>query len=480
MLSKNNYINKRWIVLVISISILSSCSKDFLDVVPVDRIPKEEFFKTEADLTSAVYGIYAAQRNLYVDNELGLYNLEETQSDNTNQIYGLQTEHRAVDNFTVQSGNTSITGTWASAYYAINLCNAVVDRGPAIDMDETTKAQLIGEALFVRACIYFQLVQDYGAIPLRVKETVTLAGDNNMTRTSVDSVYTQIVADLQLAASTLPASYSGTAVGRATSYAANALLGKVSLQHGDPASAVTALRKVVFTGSPYSLLPNYADLWNPANKNSAESIFEIQFLPPLDGSPYWNYFAPASLNVPGGQNRSVAPNTPNQDLIDEYESGDTRLAASIGIDPNNRPYILKFKDPGVIVGNDASNDIPVLRYADAILLLAEALGETGEAYDLINTVRSRAHLGPIDASTPGTFIHKLMHERRVELAFELQRWHDLHRLPEAETISIMNANLAEVFPGLNITMDSHSLIAPIPNTELGSNKLATQNPGYVQ
>jgi len=475
-----NYIIKSRIWTVLIPLLLASCTKDFLDVVPVDRIPKDQFFKTEADLTSAVYGIYAAQRGLYINNELGLYNLEETRSDNTNQVYGLQTEHRAVDNFTVQSGNTSITGTWASAYYTINLCNQVIDRGVEIDMDATTKAQLIGEALFIRANTYFQLVKDYGAIPLRVKETVSLAGDNNMARTSVDSVYAQIIADLQLAGTTLPQNYSGSAVGRATSYAAYALLGKVELQKGDKAAAVEALRKVVFAGTPYSLLTNYADLWNPANKNSAESIFEIQFLPPLDGSPLWNYFAPASLNVPGGQNRSVAPNTPNQDLIDDYEAGDTRLAASIGIDPDNRPYILKFKDPGVVVGNDASNDFPVLRYADALLLLAEALGESPEAYSLINEVRDRANLGPIDASTPGTFMDKLMHERRVELAFECQRWHDLLRLPQAETINIMNANLAAVFPGQNISIDAHSLLAPLPNTELGSNKLATQNPGYVQ
>jgi hypothetical protein len=191
-----------------------------------------------------------------------------------------------------------------------------------------------------------------------------LSGDNNLARASVDSIYLQIINDLQLAATILPANYSGSSVEWATSFAANALLGKVELQKGDNSAAVTVLRKVVFTGSPYSLLPNYADLWIPAAKNSAGSIYEIQFLPPLDGSPLWNYFAPSSLNVPGGQNRSVAPNTPNQDLIDECEPNDTRLDASIGFDPTNRPYILKFKDPGVVVGNDANYDFPVLRYAE--------------------------------------------------------------------------------------------------------------------
>ena len=148
--------------------------------------------------------------------------------------------------------------------------------------------------------------------------------------------------------------------------------------------------------------------------------------------------------------------------------------------PNNLAYILKFKDPGVIVGNDANNNFPILRYADALLLLAEALGETPEAYDHINQVRAACRLGPISAATPGTFMDKLMHERRVELAFECHRWHDLLRFPVAETVSIMNANLALIFPGQNITIDAHNLMAPLPNTELGSNKLATQNPGYVQ
>ena len=219
---------------------------------------------------------------------------------------------------------------------------------------------------------------------------------------------------------------------------------------------------------------------SPTLKNSAESIFELQFLPPLNGSPFWNYFAPPSLNIPGGTNGSTSPNTPTKDLIAAYEPGDTRLAASIGYDPNLQPYILKFKDPAVAVGNDANNDFPIIRYADAMLMLAEALGETTEAYGLINQVRARAGLAAISAATPGAFIDKLMHERQVELALECQRWHDLLRLPQSETLSIMNGNLAREFPGDNIVIDAHNLLAPLPITEIQTNTLATQNPGYVQ
>ena len=466
-------------IALLFVGMLSSCKKDFLDVVPVDRIPKQQFFKNEADMTAAIYGVYSAHKSLYTGSELALYNLEETRSDNTNQDFGRQAEHKAVDNFTVQSGNTSITGMWALAYNVINLCNAVVDRSPGADMDATKKAQIVGEAQFIRAQVYFLLLQDYGPVPLRVHETVSLSGNNDLARASADSMYLQIITDLQTAATNLPPNYTGSDIGRATSFAANALLGKVELQKGDNAAALTALRKVVFPGSPFTLLTNYADLWTPGTKNSSESIFEIQFLPPLNGCPFWNFFAPPSLNVPGGTNGSTSPNTPTQDLINAYEAGDTRLAASIGYDPNNQPYIKKFKDPGVAVGNDANTDFPILRYADAKLLLAEALGETQEAYDQINDVRHRAGLGPISSATPGTFTQKLMHERQVELAFECHRWHDLLRMGQASAISIMNANLAHEFPAGNISIDAHNLLAPVPNTELQTNALVKQNPGYT-
>lgn len=479
MKKRNILLSRKWLTAIICFLILSSCKKSFLDVVPVDRIPKEGFYKTATDLNTAVYGCYANQRTLYTSWELALYDLEETRSDNTNEDLGRQNEHRAVDNFSAEAGTTSIFGEWGSAYDCINVCNAVIDRAPAVTMDETLKKQYIGEALFIRAQVYFLLVQDYGGVPLRLHETVSLSGDNNLARASVDSVYQQIISDLQTASTSLPQSYTGVDIGRATSYAAYTLLGKVYLQKGDNADAVTALRKVVFPGTPYSLLPDYASLWDPNIKNSVESIFELQFLPPLNGSPFWNFFAPLSLNVPGSNNGATSPNTPTKDLINAYEPGDTRLAASIGYDPSGLPYILKFKDPGVKVGNDANNDFPVLRYADALLMLAEALGETPESYGYINQVRARANLGPISAATPGTFIDKVMHERQVEFAFECQRWHDLQRLPSAEAISIMNTNLAHEFPGQNITIDQHDLLAPLPNTEGQVNKLCVQNPGYT-
>lgn len=464
----------------ISLLYLSACSKDFLDVVPVDRIPKDEFFKTEEDLVSAINGIYSQQKLVYSSGELPLYNIQESRSDNTSQAFGRQTEHRAVDNFTAEAGNNSYLFNWADTYNCINLCNAVIDRAPAVEMDAGRKTVITGQAYFIRAHMYFNLVKDYGGVPLRLTETTSLSGDNNLGRASGEEVYNQIIADLNIAVGSLPATYSGADVGRATSGAANTLLGKVYLQKGDKAAAVTALRNVVKTGSVYSLLPNYSDLWIPGVKNSAESIFELQFLPPLNGSPFFNYMATPALSVPGGDNGNTGPNTPTSAVMEAYESGDERAAASFAVDGTGRPYIIKFRDPGIKTGNDANINFPILRYADAMLLLAEALGEGAEAYALINEVRSRAGLGSISAATPGSFTQKLLHERQVELAFETQRWHDLLRLMTSEELVMyMNQHLQHEFPNQNLTIDQHDLLNPIPSTEIQTNSLIEQNQGYL-
>ncbi len=456
---------------------MSSCSNNFLNVIPDDRIPKEAFFKNASDLESAVNGVYAAQREMYSGGELGMYNIEETRSDNTNQKHGRQTEHRAVDNFTADGGNTSYNQFWGYAYNVINLANAIIDRAPAIEMDEDLKNRLIGEARFIRGCTYFDLVQDFGGVPLRLKETKSLSGDNDLARSSVDSVYDVIISDLTFASDNLPDEYSGDDIGRATSGAALGMLGKVQLQKGNKSAAKTALQKVVDSHN-YALLPDYSGLWKPGNKNTKESLFEIQFTPPKTGSPFWNFFAPPSLGVSGGTNGSVAPNTPTQDLLDAFESGDKRKAASISLTQSGRPYIAKFKDPGVSTGNDANVDFPVLRYADVLLMLAEAMGENPQSYHLINLVRNRAGLSNIDASTPGSFIEKLMHERQVELAFECQRWHDILRLGTTKAVNLMNAHLASEYPNQHFEIDQHDLLNPMPVSEMQSNSAMEDNPGY--
>src|SRR6185437_10114941 len=253
------------ILLFLLFGIIDSCKKSFLQQVPTDVIPTVAFYKTAEDLTGAVNGAYAYQRSIY--SNYFLYNIEEIRSDNTSNKLGAQAEQRAADNFQADQGNYIFGNDWAESYTCINLCNAIINRGPSINMDNTLRDRLIGEAKFIRAQTYFCLVQDYGGVPLRLTESTSLSGDNTLARASVPDVYNSIVGDLVFAATALPKNYTGSDVGRATSGAALGLLGKAYLQEGKKDSAAFYLQQVV-RSNEYQLLPKYADLWAPANKNT--------------------------------------------------------------------------------------------------------------------------------------------------------------------------------------------------------------------
>ncbi len=453
-----------------------SCSKDFLDVVPIDRVAKDNFFKTDIELQIAVNGVYSAQRSLYSDGSW--FVLDDARSDNTTQNVADQAERVAPESFTDDSGNLLALTIYTQLYDIINLCNAIIDRSPETTGDAALIARTVNEARFLRAASYFELVQNWGEVSLKVTESTDFAAVVQP-RASVAEVYAFITSELATAAAALPQTYPGTDKGRATSGAAMGLLGKAQLQQGNAGEAVTALQAVV-SSNVYSLLPNYADLWDPANENTAESLYEIQFEPANQtGSPYTSSFLPPSETaargiVAGGNSFAVRPTA---DLVSAYETGDLRKDASLAIDAAGLPYIIKYLDVETAAAG-ARNNFPVLRYADVLLLLAEAKGESAEAYDLINEVRERAGLVDIDASTPGTFIEKVQHERRVELAFEAHRWHDLLRLPQAETIAIMSAQLTAQF-ARPITLSAKNLLYPIPLPEIQtSNGIITQNSGY--
>lgn len=179
----------------------------------------------------------------------------------------------------------------------------------------------------------------------------------------------------------------------------------------------------------------------------------------------------SAVGVPGG---GLGYNLATRDLVDAYEPGDLRKAVTIKADPNDIYYTIKYNDPTMTAANNSSHNFPILRYADVLLMLAEALGETPESYGYINEIRDRAGLDPIDAGTPGTFEEKLLHERRVELAFENHRWHDLLRFGVA--VPVMNAHFQYI--GLNITINQDDLLMPIPQTAISANPKLVQNPGY--
>lgn len=454
---------KKFIYILITAGILSSCGKEFTDLNPISQRNVNAFYKTSDDMVIAVNAAYKAlQMN-------GAYNqsywiLNEMRSDNTDggaDNTGLGADLNAIDNFNENAATAElVTSSYLDSYVGISRCNIVLSRIDPVPMDETLRNRVKGEALFLRSLFYYNLAVNFGRIPLVLKE-ITVEEGKSYPQLPATEIYKQLVADLTLAETYLDLKYTGANVGRATKGAAATLLGKIYLTMGDKAAAVAPLRRVKTYG--YSLVPTYDKLWGIPNKNNVESIFEVQYKGggTNTGNAFTNAFSPLMI-----QSTGAYKNRPTAEMQAAYEANDKRFA--ISMNPINGPlnagrFILKYGTTTAYNEGDADYNFVVLRYADALLMLAEALGEGTEAYDLIYEVRFRAGLNRIDSSTPGTFEEKLLHERRVELAFENHRWPDLLRFGKA----------AEVMKAQGKTP---RLLFLIPQRELDINNTYTQNP----
>jgi hypothetical protein len=449
--------------IILILLVASGCSKKFLDLSPISNANVNNFYKTQADINNAVLAVYSMHKGMYIDNLAALAQLDEVRSDNT------QDDNR-VDLFTNDTGAEWWYWVWDQCYRCIYAANVVIQQAPKVTMDATVQNQYIAEAKFLRALAYFELVKNYGGVPVVTDPPADLSASAvDIPRNTVAEVYTLIVSDLGFAAQNLPATYAAsTDIGRATSGAANGMLGKVYLQEGDAADAKTALTAVV-SSNLYSLMPTYAAVFDVSNRNSVESLFELQFTKNTDASPMESYYASNVAPLPGG---GYYYNHPTTDFVSAFESGDPRKSVSITQDQNANWYCIKFNDPTMTAFANSGHNFPILRYADILLLLAEADGESPEAYALINQVRARATLGPLSPTNPSTFSDVLLHERRVEFGFENQRWHDLLRFGVA--VPVMNAQLASQ----GVTLSQNSLLDPISQTTLAANPKLSQNPGY--
>lgn len=472
-------LNARTIGLVglLAVALTLSACDSFVDKAPISNPTKEQFYDTPADFETALNGAYAAlqqegtfSRNFWV--------LFEMRSDNTDQgpdQTGLARTLFLINQFQETTTNGVVQQTWLDAYDGIERCNVILDNVENLS-DSNLQDQVRGEALFLRSLLYYHLAVGFGNVSLRT--TATTGPDDAATATSqvpAEEVYTQIASDLETAQDLLPnrSELSTGEIGTATSGAANALLGKVYLTLGQSSDAETALRRVV-QSNEYRLLDNYGDLWGPDNENNAESIFEVQYTAggSGEGSPFTNTFSPSAVLQTG---EGLAENRPTPSLVDAYAEGGERRAASIDTtyqdeegETVNARYITKFEsDP--FANFDAENNWVVLRYADVLLMLAEAIGPSGEAWDLIDEVRNRAGLADAQRTD---FYETLLAERRVELAFENHRWPDLKRFNQ------YLSGVAEDRLGVEVNdLSGFNLLYPIPQREVDVADL-TQNDGY--
>ena len=468
----------KYIFFIAVITLLNISCEDDLNLAPEDQNTSAGFYNNAADLEAAVNAIYGAlQRD-------GLYGynyhiLLETRSDNTFEEEPSNSGGFGdMDLFNRVTTNPVITTTWRDSYIAIQTANIVLNRIDGIaDMDEAAKTIRKGEAKFIRALVYYNLVNLYGDVPLVIEETTNPTDFFGQGRTPKAEVFAQIVTDLSEAQNELPELND---TGRATKGAANSLLGKVYLTNGNPQEAETALRAV--TG--YTLLNNYAENFGVNNENGPESIFEIQFKSDINGNSEGSKFATrfTSQANPGSRGNNII----TEDLPNSFETGDLRRNEIIPDVTTPTVYIsTKYIDNDQPVVDDGDNNVIVLRYADVILMLAEALNAQGyvadgEAFDLLNQIRTRAGLANLTSGTvtnQAEFTAALLEERRHELFHEPHRWLDMKRL--GDPISIMNSHFDSMPSTANITIDENDLLLPIPQSQIDSDPDSmTQNPGY--
>ncbi|MFL9830486.1 RagB/SusD family nutrient uptake outer membrane protein [Flavobacterium sp. ST-87] len=455
---------------------LLGCSGDFLDKAPISNANEVEFYKSQEDIQTALWSAYNSLYTLYGPESLPSF-YGELMSDNaySDNAAGRIQDYEGFELHTMAIDNELVFNFWNNYYKAIYIVNNIIVSAEKLDF--TTKEALIGEAKFLRALYYFDMVRAWGDVPL-VTTPLSVADSYAQGRTPKEQVYAQIIEDLEFAAAKLPVKTSQRFVGAASQEAANTLLGKVYLTMGNKPKATEALMKVY---GRFNLVP-YADLWNLTKKNGASSIFEIQYKGGISNpySLYWAMFTPVDNRVVtswgGGFNQIT------DDLWNAYEAGDPRRDISIqnGYQTASGATVdvkfpIKWKDTAAPVSGlrEASdNNFMILRYADVLLMLTEATSDP----KYLNEVRNRVGLAAYGtAGYPAqynTIELALEHERQVEFASEFHRWFDLIRTGRAITV-IENSSK-------NITIETaDDLLLPVPFLVINQNPdVITQNEAY--
>ncbi|MDF0694848.1 RagB/SusD family nutrient uptake outer membrane protein [Aquirufa ecclesiirivi] len=433
---------------------LTGCTDSFLDITPETSLSSVTFFKTQADFQQAVNACYVPLRTIYNDRS---WLLSEQHSDNTyyarNTAFGATEQQEDLADFSIPvsnglTTNTHVLNQYRQDYLIIARANQILALIDKADFDATEKANLKGQAQFMRGFAYFELYRYFNKAPLQLTPVTTreAAAAKMGTAADLEKIITD---DLTGAAANLKPKSTQEA-GRATSGAAKTVLANLYIIQKKWAEAEKLMKEVVAEGN-YSLIPDYNNVFSTstANKNNAESVFEVQFQEGSNGfnGTFMYNFLPRPMTetelktLSGTSNpqpqTGEGNNIPTPDVIAAYEAGDLRKDASIGYitcattlwEGKTYPIIKKYMKTHSLNGNHGMN-WPVYRYSEVLLFLAEALneqGKTAEAATYMNMVRKRAGLPNTTATSQADFRTALIKERRVELAFENKRWHDLVR-----------------------------------------------------
>lgn len=448
---------------------MTSCGDSFFDLEPASSVTIDKVYKTASDYNVAVIGCYAklqSQVNFYTE-------CCEYRSDNLSlgaPTAGTQDRYD-IDHFTEKPSNGILSSYWANFNNNVYRCNLLLDQIDGANFAENLKKQYKGEAMFIRALNYFNMYRIWGGVPA-TKHVVSAAEALKVARYSDEQMFDLIAGDLKEIVDNnyLPETYSSADMGRATSGAAKALLGKVYLTFHKWTEAKDILSQLI---GKYQLVSPIAQVFNVDNKNNNEIIFAVHFNKEIEGEghSYWYNLTNASDDT-----------NQTSSLLNTFPTGDARkdLITYVQVEKNVR-LMNKFYDTKSPTFKTVGNDQILLRYADVLLMYAEALNEIqydasegSLALKYLNAVRQRAGISNLTAKqlpTQEKFRKGILVERQREFPYEGQRWFDLVRMGFAKSVMAENG----------IEIKDYQLLFPIPQQEIekvGDKSILWQNPGY--
>ena len=420
-----------------------------LDTEPVDQIPSDQSIVDAPTARAALVGAYDALQSLDYYG-LGLLMMGDLSADNAEHV-GTYQYLGQVSRNQLQADNTAVAGLWQAIYSSIARANLILARVPDVPgLSDTERSEILGEAHFLRALGYHNLVKFWGDVPMPLTPVASASDAAAFTRTPADEVYTQILADLDAAESMIT---SATQTRQASLGAVRALRSRVLLYKGDWAGTVAAANAVL--GMGYSLSPSYPALFAADAANTPEDILLVAFTPQEYNEVGYYYLWDGRWEV-----------APTAELDAAFEPGDTRRSWTLEEDGGDYQGT---KYPTTIGGED----VHVIRLAEVILNKAEALARQNDlsaavtAYDMVRTRAGLpAHVLGVDVTSQADVLQAIWHERRVELALEGDRWPDLVRTGRAATVLGLSSDRA------------YQALYPIPASEIVVAPGLTQNPGY--
>lgn len=500
-----------WAAGLLFVAGLGACNK-FLNETPISAATTDNAYKTAADIEAGLNGAYGAfmTTNFY---QWEIFAHTDVRSDNAYCGGSYDVDYYQLDMNNVPNTNGSVKRAWTELYGSVAKANNVLYYLPTIKdaaLTDDRKNQIIGEACFLRAFHYFQLASLWGGVPLERYSVSSDPAVINVPRATEAETYNFIDSNLQVAVANLPSSFGADNIDkvRATKGAAFALLAKIWAQRSDrDYTKVSAYCDSVINSGIYSLLPDFNSLFNGSNNYNAESIMEIPYLAGVPLVTNWGTEMLYPTRDADGDIQSPWQRycVPSRTLANAYESeGDiVREKASIsfesvdwsddfwnpcGNDDPITPMPYKQRHPNNWSGGD---HVYLLRYADILLLKAEALANLNDIPDAliyVNQIRNRVKLDDITVNSKTELLARILKERQLELAFEWQRWNDLNRY--GVTVATMNS-LGEITyvcndddgtmsPGTSVkyNMTQNTTVLPIPLTELQANPKLVQNKGY--